>query len=101
MVGESRSTRREPTYTRGEHVNSTQKGPSRELNPEPSRCEETVLTTTPPCSPSCWKQLRKKQLGPKKKKFAFQILKSDLILKKKLYLAQNQPFLFMILDHII
>ena len=38
-VGGSRSTRREPTHTRGEHANSTQKGPSLELNLEPSRCE--------------------------------------------------------------
>jgi len=31
-VGGCQSTRREPTHTRGEHANSTQKGPSRELN---------------------------------------------------------------------
>ena len=35
---------REATHTRGAH--STQKG----LNLEPSCCEATVLTTTPPCS---------------------------------------------------
>ena len=34
MVGGSWSTRREPTHTRGEHANSTHKGPSRELNLE-------------------------------------------------------------------
>jgi len=51
-VGGSWSTRREPTQTRGEHANSTQKGPRRGSNPEPSRCEATVLTTTPLCSPS-------------------------------------------------
>ena len=51
MVGGSQSTQREPTHSRGEHANSTQKGPSRELNLEPSCCEATVLTTTPPCSP--------------------------------------------------
>jgi len=45
-VGGSRSTQREPTHTRVVHANS-----SRELNLEPSRCEATVLTTTPPCSP--------------------------------------------------
>jgi len=44
-------TWREPTHTQGEHANSTQKGPSRELNLEPSCCEATLLTTTPPCSP--------------------------------------------------
>ena len=31
MVGGSLSTQREPTHTRGEHANATQKGPSREL----------------------------------------------------------------------
>ena len=46
-----RSTWREPTHTGGEHANSTQKGPSWELNLELSRCEVTVVTTTPPCSP--------------------------------------------------
>ena len=51
-MGGSWSTRREPTHTRGEHANSTQKGPSQELNLEPSCCEATVLTTTPPCSPN-------------------------------------------------
>ena len=50
----SRSTRREPTHTRGEHTNSTQKGPRWGSNLEPSRCEAMVLTTTPPCSPSCF-----------------------------------------------
>ena len=50
MVGGSRSTRREPTHTRGEHANSTQKGHKRGSNLEPSHCEATVLTTTPPCS---------------------------------------------------
>ena len=43
----------EPMHTWGEHANSTQKGPSWELNLEPSRCEATVLNTTPPCSPHC------------------------------------------------
>ena len=42
-------------HTRGEHANSTQKGPSWELNLEPSCCEATVLTTTLLCS-SPWKQ---------------------------------------------
>jgi len=51
MVGGSRRTRREPTQTRGEHANSTQKGPRWGSNLDPSRCEATVLTTTPPCSP--------------------------------------------------
>ena len=51
MVGGSRSTRREPMHTRGEHANSTQKGPRWGSNLEPSHCEATVLTTTPPCSP--------------------------------------------------
>ena len=50
-MGGSRSTWREPTHTRGEHANSTQKGPRWGLNLEPSRCEAMVLTTTPPCSP--------------------------------------------------
>jgi len=50
IVGGSRSTRREPTHTRGEHANSTQKGPRRGSNLEPSHCEVTVLTTTPPRS---------------------------------------------------
>jgi len=49
MVGGSWSTRWEPTHTRGEHANSTQKG--WESNLEPSGCESKVLTTTPPCSP--------------------------------------------------
>jgi len=52
MVGGSRSTRREATHTWGEHANSTQNGPRWELNLEPSCCEATVLTTTPPCSPN-------------------------------------------------
>ena len=39
-VGGSQNTRREPTHTRGKHANL-----------EPSCCEATVLTTTPPCSP--------------------------------------------------
>jgi len=34
-----------------EHANYTQTGPSWELNLEPSSCEATILTTTPPCSP--------------------------------------------------
>jgi len=38
-------------HTRGEHANSTQKGPSRDSNEEPSHCEAMVLNTTPPCSP--------------------------------------------------
>ena len=41
---------REPTHTQGEQANSTQKVPRWELNLEPSHCEATVLTTTPPCS---------------------------------------------------
>uniref|UniRef100_A0A3B4HC53 Stonustoxin-like helical domain-containing protein n=1 Tax=Pundamilia nyererei TaxID=303518 RepID=A0A3B4HC53_9CICH len=46
-----RSTRREPTQTRGEHANSTQKDPGLtvELNSGPSCCAATVLTTVPPC----------------------------------------------------
>uniref|UniRef100_A0A669DAA6 Metalloendopeptidase n=1 Tax=Oreochromis niloticus TaxID=8128 RepID=A0A669DAA6_ORENI len=50
-VGGSRSTRREPTQTRGEHANSTQKDPGLmvELNSGPSCCAATVLTTVPPC----------------------------------------------------
>ena len=51
MVGGSWSTQREPMHKWGEHANSTQKGPRWGLNLEPSRCEVTVLTTTPPCSP--------------------------------------------------
>ena len=52
--GESWSTRREPMQEQGEHANSTQKGPRQpaRLNPEPSRCEKTVLSTTPPCRPT-------------------------------------------------
>uniref|UniRef100_A0A3P9B5A1 Uncharacterized protein n=1 Tax=Maylandia zebra TaxID=106582 RepID=A0A3P9B5A1_9CICH len=48
-----RSTRREPTQTRGEHANSTQKDPGLmlELNSGPSCCAATVLTTVPPCCP--------------------------------------------------
>ncbi|XP_060775535.1 SLIT-ROBO Rho GTPase-activating protein 3 isoform X2 [Neoarius graeffei] len=51
----NRSTWRKPTRTRGEHANSAQKGPHRPLglNPGPSCCEATVLTTTPPCRPCC------------------------------------------------
>jgi len=45
-VGGRRNTWREPTHTRGEHANSTQKGPSWESNLEPSCCEVTVLTNT-------------------------------------------------------
>ena len=45
-MGGSRSTRRETTHTQEEHAN-----PRWGLNQEPSRCEATVLTTTPPCSP--------------------------------------------------
>jgi len=48
-MGGSCSTCREPTHTRGEHANSTQKG--WDSNQEPSCCEATVLTTTPMCSP--------------------------------------------------
>uniref|UniRef100_A0A3P9DAM3 Protein kinase domain containing, cytoplasmic b n=1 Tax=Maylandia zebra TaxID=106582 RepID=A0A3P9DAM3_9CICH len=50
-VGGKRSTRREPTQTRGEHANSTQKDPGLmlELNSGPSCCAATVLTTVPPC----------------------------------------------------
>ena len=33
------------------HANSTQKGPSWELNLEPFHCEATVQITTPTCSP--------------------------------------------------
>ena len=48
MVGGIWSTWREPTCTQGKHVNSTQKGPSRDLNQKPSCCEAMVLTTTQP-----------------------------------------------------
>ena len=51
LVGGSQNTQREPTHTQGEQANSTLKGPRWGLNLEPSRCEATVLTTTPPCSP--------------------------------------------------
>ena len=51
IVGGSRSTRRELTYTWGEHANSTQKGPIWDSDQESSCCEVTVLTTTPLCSP--------------------------------------------------
>lgn len=46
-VGGSWRTRREHAQTRGEHSNSTQKGPGRprELNQQPSFCEATALTT--------------------------------------------------------
>ena len=44
-------TWREPTHTRGDYANSTQKSPRWGLNLEPSCCEATVLITTPPCSP--------------------------------------------------
>ena len=44
----SQRTWREPMHTRGEHANSTQLSRSQESNLEPSRCEATVLTTTPP-----------------------------------------------------
>jgi len=43
-LGGSCSAQREPTHTQGEHVNSSQ-----DLNQDPSCCEVTVLTTTPPC----------------------------------------------------
>ena len=47
-VGEPRENPR----IHGENSKETpQKGPSRDLNLEPSCCEVTVLTTTPPCSP--------------------------------------------------
>src|SRR4029434_75298 len=54
--GGNRSTRSKPTQARGEHANSTQKGPGttwkdQDANPGPSCCEETVLTTEPPCCP--------------------------------------------------
>jgi len=42
-----------PRITQGEQANPTQKGPSWELNQQPSCCEATVLTTTPPSSPNC------------------------------------------------
>ena len=42
------STRRKPTYSRGEHPNSS----SRDPNQEPSSCEATVLNITPPCRTS-------------------------------------------------
>ncbi len=62
-VAGSRSTRREPTQTRGEHANSSQKGyrtqnptdvgqADPDSNPRPSCCEATVLTNEPPCCPS-------------------------------------------------
>ncbi len=53
IVGGSWSTQRKPTQARGEHANSTLKGPSRPVgsNPEPSCCEVTVLATAPPCRP--------------------------------------------------
>src|SRR4029434_11289420 len=52
--GGNRSTRSKPTQARGEHANSTQKGPGttwndQYSNPGPSCCEATVLTTEPPC----------------------------------------------------
>src|SRR4029434_4529933 len=52
MVGETGV----PTQARGEHANSTQKGPGttwkdQDANPGPSCCEATVLTTEPPCCP--------------------------------------------------
>ena len=49
---EARVPGENPRIHGAEHANSTQKGPSWELNLEPSCCEATVLTTTPPCSPS-------------------------------------------------
>jgi len=39
------STQREPTHTRGEHVNFTQKGPTRELKQEASWCGVTTVVT--------------------------------------------------------
>ncbi|KAF7646437.1 hypothetical protein LDENG_00187840 [Lucifuga dentata] len=49
-VGGSRSTRREPTRTRGEHANSTQKGPA----PAGNQTQDLLavrqqLTAAPPC----------------------------------------------------
>src|SRR4029434_1551844 len=54
--GGNRSTRSNPTQARGEHANSTHKGPGTtwkdwDANPVPSCCEATVLTTEPPCCP--------------------------------------------------
>src|SRR4029434_9658526 len=54
--GGNRSTWSKPTQARGEHANSTQKGPGttwkdRDANPGPSCCEATGLTTEPPCCP--------------------------------------------------
>src|SRR4029434_4322139 len=54
--GGKRSTRSKPTQARGEHANSTQKGPGttshdQDSSPGPSRRETTVLTTEPPCCP--------------------------------------------------
>ena len=46
----NRRTQKEPTQTRAEHANSTQKGPNGNSNQEPFPCEVTVLTTTPLCS---------------------------------------------------
>src|SRR4029434_896037 len=59
-----RSNRRKPTQARGEHANSTQKGPGTTWNdqdsdPGPSCCEATVLTTEPPCCRSMITQDRK------------------------------------------
>ena len=48
--GRKLRTQREPTHTRGEHANSTQKEPVGIL--PGTLCCEMVLTTTPPCSPS-------------------------------------------------
>jgi len=39
------------THAQGENANSTQKGPCRDSNQEPS-CEATVLTIKSPCSPA-------------------------------------------------
>ena len=49
-MGGRRSTQRKPMHTWGKHANSTQKGPSRDSNPEPTCSGVTVLTTTPPWS---------------------------------------------------
>lgn len=42
----------EPAQRQWELADSTQRGPGRKTNPEPSCCVETVLTTALPCCPS-------------------------------------------------
>ena len=49
-MGGSQSTWREHMHAH-EHANSTQKDFIQDSNQEPSCCEATVLSTTPPCSP--------------------------------------------------